>query len=81
MLYVMTVGLIALVVIGVLGVAVAWLVARLLDRANGHALVVKSRWGEVLSQIESDPMSCAIYYGSRWIGICLLIGWLFSRAV
>lgn len=81
MLYVMTVGLVALVVIGILGVAVAWLVSRLLDRANDNALVVKSRWGDALNLIESDALSCAVYYGARWVGICLLVGWLFSRAV
>jgi hypothetical protein len=81
MIYVMTVGSVALVVLSIVGVAAAWGLARLMDRANSHALVSRSQWGEVLRCIESDPSACAVYYGARWVGICLLIGFLFSRAV
>jgi hypothetical protein len=81
MIYVMTVGSVALVVLSIVGVASAWGLARLMDRANGHALVSRSRWSEVLRRIESDPSACAAYYGRRWVGICLLVGLLFSRVV
>ena len=81
MIYVMTVGAVALAVLSIVGVAAAWGLSRLMDRANNHALVAHSRWGNALERIEAEPISAAVYYGARWVGICLLIGFLFSRAV
>jgi len=78
MIYVMSVGSVALVVLAVVGVASAWGLSRLMDRANRRA---HGRWREALSVIESEPMAAGIYYGCRWVGICLLVGMLFSRAV
>ena len=82
--YVITAGLLVLVVTSFVGVAAAWMLARLMDRANYFAqyrLKGAARWWSVVQVIESDPRSAAIYYGARWIGICILIGMLFSRAV
>lgn len=28
--------------------------------------------------IKSEPISCAIYYGLRFLGVCMLVGQLFS---
>lgn len=81
MIYVMTVGAVALVVLAVVGVACAWGLSRLMDLANDRSQQRAGRWFGVLSLMESDPLSAAIYYGARWVGICILIGWLFSRAV
>lgn len=80
MIYVMTVGTIALVVLALVGCAAAWALSRLMDRANSHAHIA-GRFGVVIERIEQEPMSSAVYYGLRWLGICILIGWLFSRAV
>ena len=77
-LEVMTVGALALVVLAVLAVAAAWGLARLMDRANQHAV---GQWEHVLSVIHSDAMACSIYYAGRWVGICILVGWLFSKPV
>ena len=79
MLTVITLGSLALVVLGVVGVASAWLVSRLMDRANQSSRA--SRFLRVLERIEEEPQAAAVYYGLRWMGICILIGWLFSRAV
>ena len=81
MLEVMTIGAVALVLLAMIGVATAWGLARLMDRANFRAQERTGRWFGVLSLIESEPLSASIYYGARWLGICILIGWLFSRAV
>ena len=77
-LEVMTVGALALVVLAVLAVAVAWALARLGDRANVKA---KGPWRSALIKIHDDSLACAVYYAGRWIGICVLIGWLFSKPV
>lgn len=77
-LEVMTVGALALVVLAVLAVASAWGLSRLMDRANRHAV---GQWEHVLSVIHSDAKACAVYYGARWVGICILVGWLFSKPV
>lgn len=79
MIYVMTVGALALIVLAVVGVACAWALARAMDHANQSPRA--SRFLRVLEQIEEDPKAAALYYGLRWLGICILIGWLFSRAV
>ena len=79
MLTVMTLGAVALVVLAVVGVASAWVLARLMDRANQSHRA--SRFLRVLERIEEDSQAAALYYGLRWVGICILIGWLFSRAV
>jgi hypothetical protein len=81
LLFVMTVGAVALVVLSVVGVASAWGLSRLMDRANQKALIRSTRWGEALDRIEIEPLAAGVYYGLRWIGICVLVGWLFSRAV
>jgi len=84
MIEVMTLGALALVVLAVVGVACAWGLSRAMDAANSRAFYRNNRsarWAKVLERIESETLSCAIYYGARWVGICLLIGWLFSRAV
>lgn len=77
MIYVMTVGSVALVVLAVVGVASAWGLSRLMDRANRR----RTAWSRALTVIESEPLAAGVYYGCRWIGICLLVGMLFSRAV
>ena len=74
----MTVGALALVVLAVLAVAVAWALARLGDRANRRA---SGPWRMALNKIHEDPLACSIYYAGRWIGICILVGWLFSKPV
>lgn len=33
---------------------------------------------KVVNGIESDPLASAIYLGLRFIGACLLVGWLLS---
>lgn len=83
-LTVMTLGVVALAVLAVAGVAFAWGVSRLMDAANGRSFYRKgsaARWSGILNTIEGDAQACALYYGLRWLGICILIGWLFSRAV
>ena len=79
MLYVMTVGALALILLSFVGIACAWVWSRLMDRRNIKLGALS--WGEVLTRIQSEPLPAAILYGSRWIGICLLTGMLFSRAV
>ena len=81
MIYVMTVGAVALVILAAVGVTAAWCLARLMDRANTKAIAQKGGWGRVMEQIQSEPMSASVYYGARWVGICLLVGMLFSRVV
>lgn len=84
MLTVMTLGVLALIVLAVAGVACAWGLSRLMDRANSlsyYRTGRSARWSKVLTSIESQPQAAALYYGLRWAGICILIGWLFSRAV
>lgn len=82
MIEVMVIGAVATVVLGAVGLIVAWSMARLMDWANNSALKnYASHWGDVISKIEKDPTASAVYYGARWLGICILIGWLFSRPV
>lgn len=80
MIYVMTVGIFALILLALVGCAAAWGLSRLMDYANNRAHIA-GRFGFVIERIEQEPMSAAVYYGLRWLGICILIGWLFSRAV
>lgn len=80
----MTLGVVALFVLAVAGVACAWGLARAMDVANGRSINRRgygARWSRILDMIEGDAHACALYYGLRWLGICILIGWLFSRAV
>lgn len=84
MILVMTLGAVALVVLGIVGVACAWGLSRAMDAANGRSFYRHgraARWSGILETIEGDALACALYYGLRWLGICILIGWLFSRAV
>ena len=83
MIYVMTIGSLTLVVLAIVGCATAWGLSRLMDIANLRASK-KTRGNAFIRPLEyivSEPTSAAIYYGLRWLGICILIGWLFSRAV
>ena len=77
-LEVMTAGAAALVVLAVIAVTVAWGLTRLGDRANVKA---KGPWRTALNKIHDDSLACAVYYAGRWIGVCVLIGWLFSKPV
>lgn len=77
-LEVMTVGALALVVLAVVAVGAAWGLARLMDRANRKA---QGQWEHVLSIIHSNALACSVYYTGRWVGICILVGWLFSKPV
>lgn len=77
----MTAGAVALLVLALLGCGAAWGLARLMDRANSRAWFPNTRFAGVLDVIERDPLATAVYYGARWVGICLLIGWLFSKPV
>lgn len=79
MLTVMTMGALALIVLATVGVSCAWGLSRAMDRANQSRRA--SRFLRVLERIEEDPHAAAVYYGMRWLGICILIGWLFSRTV
>lgn len=82
MIYVMTVGSVALTVLAVVGVACAWGLSRLMDLANERKSQLRqTRFSMALQGIEGEPIAASIYYGARWVGICILIGWLFSRAV
>lgn len=66
-------------VLAIIGGAAAWSLARAMDWSNRH----RTHRGFMpwLRNIYQDPIATAIYYGARWIGICLLVGWLFSRPV
>lgn len=66
----------ALVVFGFIGVAVAWGLSRLMDRAARTSFK-----HEALPMILADSRAAGIYYGLRWAGTCVLVGWLFSRFV
>jgi len=79
MIVVMTLGVVALAVLAVAGVAFAWGLSRAMDIANQRrATKFALGW---LKTVQQDPLANAVYYGLRWLGICILIGWLFSRAV
>lgn len=78
MILVMTLGIVALAVLSLAGVSAAWYLSRLMDRKNASGEVP---FRAVLDTIEQAPKAAALYYGLRWVGICLLIGMLFSRAV
>lgn len=80
MIQVMTIGSVALVVLAVVGCATAWLMSRLMDVANRKARERRNAF-QVLPVIEGDPLAAGVYYGLRWVGICILVAWLFSRAV
>lgn len=72
---VMTAGAVALLMLSVAGIAAAWVLSRAMDRVSGV------QFRQVLGVIRSSAPAAAQYYGLRWLGICLLIGFLFSRAV
>ena len=76
---VMAIGAIALIILSFVGIACAWGLSRLMDRRNARSGAWS--WAVVLGKIQTEPLPAAIYYGARWLGICLLIGMLFSRAV
>ncbi|TQE92540.1 MAG: hypothetical protein FKY71_19875 [Spiribacter salinus] len=79
MILVMTLGAVALVVLAVVGVAAAWGLSRAMDLANQKRQTQFALgW---LKKVQQDPLATAVYYGLRWLGICILIGWLFSRSV
>lgn len=79
MILVMTLGVVALVVLAVAGVACAWGLSRAMDVANQRrSSRLALGW---LTTVQQDPLATGVYYGMRWLGICILIGWLFSRAV
>jgi ABC-type arginine transport system permease subunit len=66
------------VALAVVGVLVAWALARLLDRAiwRSSQSTASGWWVHV---IKADPRALALYFAARWVGICLLVGLLFSR--
>lgn len=79
MLLVMTMGAVALVVLAIVGVSAAWGLSRAMDLTNQKRQAQFALgW---LKTVQKDPLATAVYYGMRWLGICILIGWLFSRAV
>lgn len=72
----MAVGSIALIVLSIVGMGAAWGMSRILDKLAGR------RFSQApLTQMLKDPVATSIYYGARWIGVCMLIGMLFSRVV
>jgi hypothetical protein len=79
MIQVMLIGTVHLVLLATVGVAMAWGLSRLMDKANQSRRF--SEFQRVLDTIKAEPLPAAIYFGARWLGICILIGWLFSRAV
>lgn len=76
---VMLEGSVALLLLSALGIASAWAWSRMMDRANDRQR--HKSWSLIVRTIQSEPRATALYYGLRWLGICLLVGWLFSRAV
>jgi len=73
-------GAFVALVLAMIGGAGAWILARAMDWSNRRR---RHKPGAIpwLAKINEDPVALAIYYGARWIGICLLVGWLFSRPV
>mgnify|MGYP006422739897 CR=1 FL=1 len=69
-----------LIVLSALGVFGAWGFSRALDRANDK-WSCGFQFGLALAAIKESPIASAIYYGARWLGICIMFGFLFSRAV
>lgn len=79
MIEVMLAGSVATVALAIVAVAAAFFMYRLMFRAGQRMYSVA--WREVLQRIHDDPMASAVYYGAQWIGICILLGWLFSKPV
>lgn len=64
--WLMTVSYAALAVVG------GWWLLRLLDRIGGV------NFKETVGRITSEPLSAAIYFGLRFLGVCLLLGMVIS---
>ena len=79
----MTMNAIGVLITSLIGLALAWVMARLMDRANSKVIARQRNhgWNAALTTIKTEPLATGVYYGLRWLGICLMIGLLFSRSV
>lgn len=78
LLNVSMVGAAVNVALAVVGVACAWVLARLMDHAAGRSRC-NSYTGQWITRLQLSPLAVALYFGLRWVGICLLFGLLLSR--
>jgi len=51
-----------------LGITATWGMSRWLDWLSG------GKFKDVASQIRTQPLAAAVYYGARWFGICFVVG-------
>lgn len=76
-------NILAVLISSILGIALAWIMSRLMDRANDKREVGLNAgsFARALDAIYENPLATAVYYGARWVGLCLLMGLMFSRSV
>ncbi len=59
-------------VMAFLAVASVMVLLRLFDYLTG------APFSQIREEIKRDSMSAAVYYGLRFLGVCMLVGQLFS---
>ncbi|MCW8923681.1 MAG: hypothetical protein OQK69_08645 [Gammaproteobacteria bacterium] len=59
-------------VMAFIAVAGVMLLLRWIDKITGVP------FSSIREVIKRDPISCAVYYGLRFLGVCMLVGQLFS---
>lgn len=57
---------------GISAVALLWLSLRLMSQSVGVDM------GKVARDIAADPSCAAVYFGLRFVGACVLLGWALS---
>ena len=73
-----TIGINLLILVGLipLGILTAYFLLRMLNKLNGLKFTQ-----DVLLQINTDPLACAVYYGIRFASVLAFVAYLCGRYV
>jgi hypothetical protein len=61
------------IVYGFTAMCMLWLGLRFLDKTHNRP------FKDAIAKIREDSIATAIYYGLRWFGACMLLGFVMSR--
>ena len=75
MLEPIVIGLLVLLVLVPIALGCLWGFMVLVNKQQGL------NFHDAFTQIQKDPLACAVYFGARFFAVAYLIGQLFSRFV
>lgn len=82
--YSVLLGLVMLLVLVPLALVIAFFALRWLDRVFEPAELARNAGvfqATIAPKITAEPMAAAVYFGLRFVGVCWLLGDLFSRVI